>query len=156
MYARLCLDLHEHYEKYLKSLNKPYSMEDTFRGILLQRCQAEFESEKKGLIQTAYTVAAEVRPFFFNRYLLAVALFIKKDEDEKIVRAKYRMLGNIQFSGELVKLGMISTSVIYSCIEELLLFKKPEFQVPSLESIESLHHLLLTVGPSTRQRVFFL
>ncbi|XP_063900023.1 GRB10-interacting GYF protein 2-like [Zophobas morio] len=127
MYARLCLDLHEHYEKYLKSLNKPYSMEDTFRGILLQRCQAEFESEKKGLIQTAYTVAAE-------------------DEDEKIVRAKYRMLGNIQFSGELVKLGMISTSVIYSCIEELLLFKKPEFQVPSLESIESLHHLLLTVG----------
>jgi hypothetical protein len=72
--------------------------------------------------------------------------------DEKMMKLKKRMLGNIKFIGELYKKGLISSKIMHACIVELIGttddrgelsgFKKNQ----DLEDLELLMKFLQTVG----------
>lgn len=105
-----------------------------FRVLLLTCCQTQFEegakwSEKTPLVKTAEEMTQEEK----NEYL---------EKEEKRLKEKARTLGNIKFSGELFKLGLIGRQIMLRCIEQLL----RDIQNPDEEDIESLCKLLTTVG----------
>lgn len=58
------------------------------------------------------------------------------------VKARKRMLGNIIFVGQLYRFGVLTETVMHSCIQQLL----EETQNPRSEDIECLCKLLTTVG----------
>jgi translation initiation factor 4G len=74
------------------------------------------------------------------------------DLDEKMMKLKKRMLGNIKFIGELYKKGLISSKIMHACVAELIGttddrgelsgFKKEQ----DIEDLELLCKFLQTVG----------
>ena len=96
----------------------------TFRRVLLNTCQEEFEG------------AAQARA--------ALESITDAPEREAAERkVKLRTLGNIRLIGELYKAKMIVERILHSCIGELL--GKPKTDPPE-ENIEALVNLLVTVG----------
>ncbi len=65
-----------------------------------------------------------------------------KAQADAEVKARKRMLGNIIFVGQLFRFGVLTESVMHSCIKQLL----EETQNPRSEDIECLCKLLTTVG----------
>jgi translation initiation factor 4G len=61
---------------------------------------------------------------------------------EQELKARRRMLGNIQFIGQLYRFGMLTENIMHSCIQRLL----QDDQNPKLEDLECLCKLLTTVG----------
>lgn len=90
----------------------------TFKKIILNRCQAEFEKEEKTIEITEDST---------------------EEEKEQAHKMKQRMLGTIRFIGELFIRAMIKLHIMQYCIQALLVN-------PDEENIESLCKLLRTVG----------
>ncbi len=63
-------------------------------------------------------------------------------EAERELKARRRMLGNIQFIGHLYKCGLLTERIIHSCIIQLL----SEEEAPRPDDIECLCKLLTTLG----------
>lgn len=65
-------------------------------------------------------------------------------KEERLLQARRRMLGNIRFIGELFKKQMLTERIMHTCIMKLL-GDKPE-KIPNEEDVEALCKLMTTVG----------
>lgn len=125
MYAQLCHQLCEDAPNF-----EPNSSNiTTFRRLLLNKCQDEFENRSK---------ATEV----YDRRESPLT----PDEAEQYHIAKQKMLGNIKFIGELGKLEMLHEGILHKCIKQLLEKKKNIPLADMSEDLECLCHLMRTVG----------
>ncbi|XP_041366802.1 eukaryotic translation initiation factor 4 gamma 2-like [Gigantopelta aegis] len=126
LYAQLCHRLCEDAPNFEPGNNSI----TTFRRLLLNKCQDEFENRSK-----------------------ATEVFDKKDgpltdeEVEQLHLAKQKMLGNIKFIGELGKLQMLHEGILHRCIKQLLEKKKNTPIQDMAEDLECLCQIMRTVGP---------
>ncbi|KAL8614445.1 hypothetical protein ACOMHN_007781 [Nucella lapillus] len=126
LYAQLCHRLCEDVPNFEPSSSGITS----FRRLLLNKCQDEFENRSK-----------------------ATEVFDKKDgpltedEREQYHLAKEKMLGNIKFIGELGKLEMLHEGILHKCIRQLLEKKKNTPLRDMEEDMECLCQIMRTIGP---------
>ncbi|KAL2609525.1 hypothetical protein R1flu_028098 [Riccia fluitans] len=125
MYAELCVDLSKALSEFPSS--EPGEKPITFRRVLLNTCQCEFEG--------ADALGAEIRQMTGPDQELARL--------EKERNVKLRTLGNIKFIGELFKQKMIPGKLVHTCIQELL-GPNPK-AILAEENVEMLCQLLSTV-----------
>jgi hypothetical protein len=122
MYTTLCVKLSEWYERDLvRNKNQGDGDEESFKRILLNQCQDSFELYLKppaGLQELA-----------------------GEERFQAIVKYKTKMLGNMKFVAQLLINKMLSSKIIFQCVEELL-------QVSSEEALETLCAFLCAVGPA--------
>ncbi|XP_042900691.1 eukaryotic translation initiation factor 4 gamma 2 [Parasteatoda tepidariorum] len=130
MYALLCRKLCEEAPNFdLPSNNTGSHNSNTFRRLLLAKCQDEFENRRK-----------------------ASEAFDKKDgalsaeEEEQRGVAKHKMLGNIKFIGELGKQGLLHEAILHQCVQQLLAKKKRQTSKDVAEDLECLCQIMKTVG----------
>ncbi|XP_073105887.1 eukaryotic translation initiation factor 4G isoform X2 [Elaeis guineensis] len=102
----------------------------TFKRLLLNKCQEEFErgereqAEANKAKEEDETEQSEV------------------EREEKRIKARRRMLGNIRLIGELYKKRMLTERIMHECIKKLL----GQYQNPDEEDIEALCKLMSTIG----------
>ncbi|RHY53631.1 hypothetical protein DYB34_004057 [Aphanomyces astaci] len=122
----------------------------SFKRLLLNACQAEFEKDNiyeeldktMAIAREEGTLTAEVEASYAEKKMLT----------------KRRMLGNIRFIGELFRKGMLQERIMHACIMKLMgVVRVPhpdQYKIapinptaaPDDESIESLSKLLTTMG----------
>uniref|UniRef100_A0A3Q3A949 Eukaryotic translation initiation factor 4 gamma 2 n=1 Tax=Kryptolebias marmoratus TaxID=37003 RepID=A0A3Q3A949_KRYMA len=132
LYAQLCLRLAEDAPNFEapSETQAATKQNTTFRRLLISKLQDEFENRARN-----------------------VDVFDKHDnpltseEEEQRSIAKFKMLGNIKFIGELGKLNLIHESILHKCIKTLL-EKKKRVQLKDMgEDLECLCQIMKTVGP---------
>ncbi|KAJ1693865.1 hypothetical protein LUZ63_010563 [Rhynchospora breviuscula] len=102
----------------------------TFRVLLLNKCQEEFERGEREEAEADKTEEeGEVKQ-------------TQEQREEKRVKARRRMLGNIRLIGELYKKRMLTERIMHECIKKLL----GPSQNPDEEDIEALCKLMSTIG----------
>ncbi|XP_015747286.1 PREDICTED: eukaryotic translation initiation factor 4 gamma 1-like [Acropora digitifera] len=133
-YAKMC--------QFLVSENKKVVVEKdgvkkdiSFRKILLNRCQKEFEKENS-IEKNVNEKLADLVNQGLNEEELQKR---KSDLEDQVHQAKRRTLGNIRFIGELFKLKMLTESIMHDCVFKLL-------RSNDEESFECLCKLLVTIG----------
>ncbi|KAH9545380.1 hypothetical protein CY35_12G044900, partial [Sphagnum magellanicum] len=121
MYAQLCVNLSKELPEFPSEQagEKPV----TFRRVLLNTCQEEFEGADalRGKIKQM-TESEQVR---------------ERADKEKL--AKLRTLGNIKLIGELFKQKMLLEKIVHACIQELL--GSDTKSAPAEENVEALCQL---------------
>ncbi|CAL1296001.1 unnamed protein product [Larinioides sclopetarius] len=130
MYALLCRKLCEEAPNFDPPSNNTGSHNsNTFRRLLLAKCQDEFENRRK---------ASEA----FDRKDGALSA----EEEEQRGVAKHKMLGNITFIGELGKQGLLHEAILHQCVQTLL--AKPRRNSPKelAQDLECLAQIMKTVG----------
>jgi translation initiation factor 4G len=125
MYASFCFSLAGELPNFVKDDEKI-----TFKGLLLNKCQEEFE---RGEREQAEADKAEEEGGIKHS---------KGEIEEKRLRARRRMLGNIRLIGELYKKKMLTERIMHECIKKLL----GEYQHPDEEDLEALCKLMSTIG----------
>nr|XP_043609070.1 eukaryotic translation initiation factor 4G-like [Erigeron canadensis] len=125
MYANFCSRL---------AVDLPDFSEDnqkiTFKRLLLNKCQEEFERGEREE-QEANRTEEE-----------GEVMQTEEQREEKRIKARRRMLGNIRLIGELYKKKMLTERIMHECIKKLL----GQNQNPDEENIESLCKLMTTIG----------
>nr|GMD38180.1 eukaryotic translation initiation factor 4G isoform X1 [Ipomoea batatas] len=104
----------------------------TFKRLLLNKCQEEFERGKREE-QEANVTGGEGETKLSD-----------EEREEKRLKARRRMLGNIRLIGELYKKKMLTERIMHECIKNLL--GETENQNPDEENIEALCKLMSTIG----------
>jgi translation initiation factor 4G len=101
----------------------------TFKRLLLNKCQEEFERGEREQEEADKADEGEVK---------------QSDEEREAKRSKARrrMLGNIRLIGELYKKRMLTERIMHECIKKLL----GQCQTPDEEDIEALCKLMSTIG----------
>ncbi|KAJ0409524.1 hypothetical protein ATCC90586_009064 [Pythium insidiosum] len=120
--------------------------ECSFKRILLNACQEEFEKDN-----IYEELEAEHKKAKEEGTLSAES---EAEFEEKRIIMKGRMLGNIRFIGELYRKGMLQERIMHGCIMKLMSVRVVEGELapthpsdaPDEESIESLCKLLTTMG----------
>merc|ERR1711871_1152529 len=109
-----------------------------FQRLLLSKCQNEFEKEDKYqmLITEEDKAAGELTAAEKN------SLAVEREQNRKLLKKK--MLGNINFIGELYKKEMLPPVALTGCFNVLL---PKEGQSADEDSIEMCCKLLTSVGP---------
>eukprot|EP00057_Strongylocentrotus_purpuratus_P026874 XP_011681348.1 PREDICTED: eukaryotic translation initiation factor 4 gamma 2 [Strongylocentrotus purpuratus] len=97
MYSQLCKRLDED----APDFEPAGSNVKTFRRLLISKCQDEFENRSRA----------------FAAYDKQNGPLTPEEQDQR-GQAKAKMLGNIQFIGELGKLGMLHESILHRCIKQ--------------------------------------
>ncbi|KAE8650289.1 eukaryotic translation initiation factor 4G [Cucumis sativus] len=122
MYAKFCLHLAGELPDFSDDNQKI-----TFKRLLLNKCQEEFEKEQEE-----------------NDEVNKVGEMEQSAEEREVNRtkARRRMLGNIRLIGELYKKKMITEKIMHVCIKKLL----GQYQNPDEEDIEALCKLMSTIG----------
>lgn len=115
--------------------------ENLFRFVLLARCQYEFGKDAKWAAEDelAQVERRELRKMIHtlsDEEKLKIA-----EEDYERGKLKRRVLGNVQFVGELFLQGLISEKIIHGCIMSFLRKKETEE-----EDVESLCKFISSVG----------
>lgn len=137
MYATFCKQL---------ATNMPEFTEDgdkvTFKRVLLNKCQEEFH---RGEREQAEASAPEEEG---SENMTA------EEREDKRLKGKRRMLGNIRFIGELYKKNMLTERIMHECIRKLL----GDYENPEEEDVEALCKLMSTIGymidqPATREHI---
>jgi len=103
----------------------------TFKRVLLNKCQEEFERGEREQDEEANKADEEGQ--------------IKQsaeEREEKRVKARRRMLGNIRVIGELYKKKMLTERIMHACIQKFL----GQYQDPDAEDVEALCKLMSTIG----------
>ncbi|PHT24657.1 Eukaryotic translation initiation factor 4G [Capsicum baccatum] len=102
----------------------------TFKRLLLNKCQEEFErGEREEQEANVTNEEGEVK-------------LSAEEREEKRVKARRRMLGNIRLIGELYKKRMLTERIMHECIKKLL----GDYQNPDEENVEALCKLMSTIG----------
>lgn len=123
MYANFCLHLASELPDFIEGDEKI-----TFKRLLLNKCQEEFERGEKEQIEAD-------KPDKDGEVRLS---------EEKRTYARRRMLGNIRLIGELYKKKILTERIMHECIEKLL----RNDQFAEEEDIEALCKLMSTIGES--------
>jgi len=105
----------------------------TFRRLLLNKCQNEFEKGDAAVRAAEEAEAADES---------AMSAEERQSRLREAKKERIRSLGNMQFIGFLFKKGMLTERIIHNCIVDLL----REEEKPKPEDIECLCQLLSTVG----------
>jgi len=127
MYSSLCVRCAEKFPEFPDEKN-PSGKPHTFKRLLLNKCQEEFEKEN-----------------YVQAELDALPPDTPDEVKESIVKkAKRRMLGNIRFIGELYKQRMLTEKIMHECLIKLL----GDIEQPEEESVECLCKLMTTIGKS--------
>lgn len=124
LYAQLCHRLCED----APNFEPADSNITTFRRLLLNKCQDEFENRSRAT--EAFDKDGPLTP----------------EEEEQLAIAKRKMLGNIKFIGELGKLEMLHEGILHKCIKQLLEKKKRVAVRDIAEDLECLCQIMKTVG----------
>lgn len=125
MYAQFCVKLAGDLPEFTENNEKI-----TFKRVLLNKCQEEFEcGEREQEESEKIESVGEVQR-------------TPEQREEKQLKARRRMLGNIRFIGELYKKSMLTERIMHECIKKLL----GEFLNPDEEDIEALCKLMSTIG----------
>ena len=113
MYAQLCKRLSEKVPNFdfeippsSTSTSTSTKTTTTFLRLLLSKCQDEYENR------------ARTSAIYDDKKKGPIPL--SEEEEEEKLLAKRKMLGNIQFIGELGKLEMLPHSILHKCCEQLL------------------------------------
>lgn len=104
----------------------------TFRRLLLNKCQEEFERgeiEEQEANKTDNEGEDEPKQS-------------EQVREEMRLKTRRRMLGNIRLIGELYKKRMLTERIMHECITKLL----GQYQNPDEENIEALCKLMSTIG----------
>nr|GMC91234.1 eukaryotic translation initiation factor 4G [Ipomoea batatas] len=102
----------------------------TFKRLLLNKCQEEFERGEREEQEANITDGdGETK-------------LSDEEREEKRLKARRQMLGNIRLIGELYKKRMLTERIMHECIKKLL----GEYQNPDEENIEALCKLMSTIG----------
>nr|KJB22271.1 hypothetical protein B456_004G038100 [Gossypium raimondii] len=125
MYANFCYHLAGELPEFSEGNEKI-----TFKRLLLNKCQEEFE--RGGREQEEANKVEEV----------GESKRSEEEREEKRIKARRRMLGNIRFIGELYKKKMLTERIMHECIKKLL----GEYENPDEEDIEALCKLMSTIG----------
>ncbi|TVU15016.1 hypothetical protein EJB05_38514 [Eragrostis curvula] len=125
MYASFCFRLAGDLPNFVKDDEKI-----TFKRLLLNKCQEEFE---RGEREQAEADKSEEE---------GATKQSEGEREEKRIRARRRMLGNIRLIGELYKKKMLTERIMHECINKLL----GEYQNPDEEDLEALCKLMSTIG----------
>ena len=117
---------------YYLSQQSPVFMDDngkmiTLKRLLVNKCQEEFERKERD-----HEEASKID----------VVKQSEVESEEKRIKARKRMLGNIRLIGELYKVKILPEKIIHHCIQELLC---PN-QNPDEEDVEALCVLMSTTG----------
>lgn len=118
MYTLLCVNLSEWFAAHVKVGN--------FKRVLLDQCQASFEANLRPPKELAETPKAATPEE-------------EEELNEKRLKWKMRMMGNIRLVGNLLTKKMVASKVLISCAEELL-------ANPSPSTLEPLASLLTATG----------
>ncbi|KAL2336934.1 hypothetical protein Fmac_011380 [Flemingia macrophylla] len=124
MYANFCFDL----AAVLPDLSQD-NEKITFKRLLLNKCQEEFERGEREEEEANKADEGEVK-------------LSNEEREEKRTKARRRMLGNIRLIGELYKKKMLTERIMHECIKKLL----GQYQDPDEEDIEALCKLMSTIG----------
>ncbi|KAJ1375739.1 MIF4G-like, type 3 [Sesbania bispinosa] len=124
MYANFCA----HLAAALPDLSQD-NEKITFKRLLLNKCQEEFERGEREQEEANKADEGEVKQSVEER-------------EEKRTKARRRMLGNIRLIGELYKKKMLTERIMHECIKKLL----GQYQDPDEEDIEALCKLMSTIG----------
>jgi len=128
-----------HMAKRLLTLNVPTEarpdVKVSFRTLLLNRCQTEFEKDKK-----EETDIADMQKLIDQAETDEKRAVLIEDRQMAISKAKRRSLGLIRFIGELFKLKMLTEKIMHECLQKLLRDDRDD------DSIECLCQLLTTIG----------
>ncbi|XP_019463465.1 PREDICTED: eukaryotic translation initiation factor 4G-like isoform X1 [Lupinus angustifolius] len=124
MYANFC----SHLASELPDLSEG-NEKITFKRLLLNKCQEEFERGVKEQEEANKADEGEVKQS-------------DEEREERRVKARRRMLGNIRLIGELYKKRMLTERIMHECIKKLL----GQYQDPDEEDIEALCKLMSTIG----------
>ncbi|MED6212624.1 hypothetical protein PIB30_085285 [Stylosanthes scabra] len=124
MYANFCSHLAAELPDFSEDNEKI-----TFKRLLLNKCQEEFERGEREQEEANKVDEGEVKQSDEQR-------------EEKRIKARRRMLGNIRLIGELYKKKMLTERIMHECIKKLL----GQQQDPDEEDIEALCKLMSTIG----------
>ncbi|KAI4356582.1 hypothetical protein L6164_000597 [Bauhinia variegata] len=124
MYANFCLLLASELPDFSEDNEKI-----TFKRLLLNKCQEEFERGEREQEEANKIDEGEVEQSAVKR-------------EEKRVKARRRMLGNIRLIGELYKKKMLTERIMHECIRKLL----GQYEDPDEEDVEALCKLMSTIG----------
>ncbi|XP_059651673.1 eukaryotic translation initiation factor 4G-like isoform X2 [Cornus florida] len=124
MYANFCYHLSGELPDFSEDNEKI-----TFKRVLLNKCQEEFERGAREQEEANRAEEGEVKESEGKR-------------EEKRTQARRRMLGNIRLIGELYKKKMLTERIMHECIKKLL----GQNQNPDEEDIEALCKLMSTIG----------
>eukprot|EP01116_Phalansterium_solitarium_P020284 TRINITY_DN5921_c0_g1_i3.p1 TRINITY_DN5921_c0_g1~~TRINITY_DN5921_c0_g1_i3.p1 ORF type:complete len:1539 (-),score=551.85 TRINITY_DN5921_c0_g1_i3:66-4682(-) len=105
---------------------------NSFRRLLLNRCQEEFESST----HAAYKQQTDLSD------ATQLSRLERQEAEDKLLLLKKRMLGNIQFIGELFKIKLLSEKIMHECVRALL----GHIEQPDIDDIEALCKLLSGIG----------
>jgi translation initiation factor 4G len=100
----------------------------TFKRVLLNKCEEQFERGEREQVEEA-DEEGQIKQF-------------AKEREEKRVKARRRMLGNIGLIGELYKKKMLTERIMHACIQKFL----GQCQDPDGEYVEALCKLMSNIG----------
>ncbi|GMH00650.1 hypothetical protein Nepgr_002489 [Nepenthes gracilis] len=100
------------------------------RRLLLNNCQEEFERGVREQEEANYADGE------------GEAKQTEEEREERRLKARRRMLGNIRLIGELYKKKMLPEKIMHECINRLL----GQYQNPEEEDVEALCKLMSTIG----------
>ncbi|KEH17961.1 eukaryotic translation initiation factor 4G-like protein [Medicago truncatula] len=103
----------------------------TFKRLLLNKCQEEFERGEREQEEANKVDEAEGEVKLSN-----------EEREQRRTKARRRMLGNIRLIGELYKKKMLTERIMHECIKKLL----GQCQDPDEEDVEALCKLMSTIG----------
>lgn len=125
LYALLCKRLVTHAPNY-----DPPGESCTFLRLLLSKCKDEFDNRSS-----------------ITRELQKSVSPLSTSDEERLLIAKQKMLGNVRFISELGKLGLVPLSVLHSCAQELLPRSRSHAPVADVcADLECLCQLMSTCG----------
>ncbi|KAF3445622.1 hypothetical protein FNV43_RR10798 [Rhamnella rubrinervis] len=125
MYANFCYHLAGELPDFSEDNEKI-----TFKRLLLNKCQEEFErGEREQEEANKADEEGDIKQ-------------TEEEREEKRVKARRRMLGNIRLIGELYKKKMLTERIMHECIKKLL----GNYQNPDEEDVEALCKLMSTIG----------
>jgi len=106
LYANLCRRLWKEAVNFDCNNQQAHLSQNTFRRLLIEKLQLEFEARHCKLI---IYISDKKLP---------------SEEEEKKLKAKHHVLGNIKIIGELYKLDVLQEAVLHTCIKQLMQTKK--------------------------------